>query len=117
ASACAIPALVHGRRRGGSIRRTWARRSRCGERRGRDDRSTRPEAPSTRQRRTHLATVRSLTPNAAATATCRTPCPTTRSANRARPAGVNLAFLWTFTEASEELTGFSTTPASLFAPQ
>jgi hypothetical protein len=55
-----------------------------GERRGRDERSSRPASPSARQRRSQRQTVRSVTPAASAAAVTDQPCSRTRATSSLR---------------------------------
>src|SRR6185503_2121933 len=71
-----------------------------GLRRGRHERSAKPAAASAAYRASHLRTVRSLTPTAAATAAGASCWLRTRSTIRPRLRGVVRAFLWMFIRAS-----------------
>jgi hypothetical protein len=70
-------------------------------RRGLEDRSSRPPGPSARNRLTHLPTVFTVVENAAATVADASPASTRRTISP-RPVGVSRAFLCTSTRLSSE---------------
>jgi hypothetical protein len=81
-STSAISAAVIRSRRSLTIASTRRREVRCGIRSGADERSTRPASPSARQRASHLAAVRSLTPAASAASASDHPACTRSTINR-----------------------------------
>src|SRR5690349_24038460 len=111
----AMRAWVKRKRRRASTAFRHSGGSAVGMVRGRDERSRRPPAPSSRRRRVHLRTALRPTPRGEATTDSGTPL-ARRAAINPRLAGVVRANLWMFIRASSEVLwvfgDFQNTPRS-----